>query len=188
MKYRLLMLLAVIALIAAACSSGDSDATTTTAAPDAGGGGETAEVTDIEFWVAFSDENRFGYSQDRAAEFNAAHPEYNVKVTSFASYNDVFDAAVLAVDSGNPPGLIHFFEAATRQALDAVDSSGNRIFKSVSDAVGGRTEILGGPVVLDQVISAAKNYYTVDGSFYSLPWNTSTTVMFNNMDILNKTG
>ena len=191
MKYRLLMLLAVIALVAAACSSGDSDATTTTAAPDAGGGdggGETAEVTDIEFWVAFSDENRFGYSEDRAAEFNAAHPEYNVKVTSFASYNDVFDAAVLAVDSGNPPGLIHFFEAATRQALDAVDSSGNRIFKSVTDAIGGRTEILGEPVVLDQVISAAQNYYTVDGSFYSMPWNTSTTVMFNNMDILNAAG
>ncbi|MCL1587788.1 MAG: extracellular solute-binding protein [Actinomycetia bacterium] len=212
MKYRLLALLAVIALVAAACSSSSDDETATTVA--SGGetattvvsGGETAttvasggdtattvasaasgEVTDIDFWVAFTD-YRQEYSEEKAAAFNAAHPEYNVKITSFASYNDVFDAAVLAVDSGEPPALIHFFEAATRQALDAVDSSGAPIFKSVTEAIGGRTEIVGEPVVLDSVIDAARNYYTVDGSFYSMPWNTSTTVMFNNMDILNEAG
>ncbi|MEA3510606.1 MAG: extracellular solute-binding protein, partial [Actinomycetota bacterium] len=32
------------------------------------------------------------------------------------------------------------------------------------------------------------NYYTVDGSFYSMPWNTSSTVMFSNMTILNEAG
>jgi sn-glycerol 3-phosphate transport system substrate-binding protein len=208
MKYRLLILFAVFAIVAAACSSSD-DATDTTAASDgstettvASGGstdttvapdttvasGGSADATTIDFWVAFTDDNRLGYSQDRAAEFNAAHPDYNVVVTAFESYNDVFDAAVLSVDSGEPPGLIHFFEAATRQALDAVDSSGAPIFKSVTDAVAGREAILGEPVVLGEVISAAQNYYTVDGSFYSMPWNTSTTVMFNNMDILNAAG
>lgn len=186
MKYRLFALLAVMAMVVAACSSGGDDATTTTTAGgDAGGG--TGEVTELEFWVAFSD-YRFEYSKEKADAFNAAHPDYNVKVTSFASYNDVFDAAVLAVDSGAPPALIHFFEAATRQALDAVSSDGKPIFKSVTEAIGGRTEILGQPVVLDSVIDAARNYYTVDGSFYSMPWNTSTTVMFNNMDILNAAG
>jgi sn-glycerol 3-phosphate transport system substrate-binding protein len=197
MKYRLLALLAVIALVAAACSSSSDDDTATTVAS----GGDTAttvasdgdtaasgDATDIDFWVAFSDEARLGFAQDKAADFNAAHPEYNVEVTSFASYNDVFDAAILAVDSGEPPGLIHFFEVATRQALDAVDSSGAPIFKSVTDAIAGRTEILGETVVLDQVVSAPRDYYTVDGSFYSMPWNTSTTVMFNNMDILNAAG
>jgi len=188
MKYRLLTLLAVIALVAAACASAGDDTTTTTAG-DAGGGDETpAEVIDIDFWVAFSDEKRLGFAEDRAAEFNSAHPEYNIKVTSFASYNDVFDAAVLAVDSGEPPALIHFFEAATREALDAVDASGNPLFKSVTEAIGGRTEILGEPVVLDNVVSAARDYYTVDGSFYSMPWNTSSTVLLSNMTILEAAG
>jgi sn-glycerol 3-phosphate transport system substrate-binding protein len=189
MKYRLLLMAAVVSLIAAACGGDADPTTTTTAAP--GDGGTTAapgEVIDIDFWVAFSDEARLGFAEDRAAEFNAKHPEYNIKVTSFASYNDAFDAAVLAVDSGEPPGIIHFFEAATRQALDAVDASGNPIFKSVTDAIAGRTEILGEPVVLDSVVSAARDYYTVDGSFYSMPWNTSTTVMFNNMEILKAAG
>ncbi len=187
MKFRLLALLAVIALIAAACGSDDSGDTDTTA-----GGADTtvaagADPIDIDFWVAFSDEARLGFANDKAADFNAKHPDYNIKVTSFASYNDAFDAAVLAVDSGSPPGMIHFFEAATRQALDAV-SDGNPIFKSVTEAIAGRSEVLGEPVVLDKVVSAARDYYTVDGSFYSMPWNTSTTVMFNNMDILNAAG
>jgi sn-glycerol 3-phosphate transport system substrate-binding protein len=192
MKYRLLALLAALMLLATACG-GDSEETTTTAA--GGDGGDTTETTaasgeaiTIDFWVAFSDEARLGFAEDRAAEFNDNHPEYNIQVTSFASYNDAFDAAVLAVDSGEPPALIHFFEAATRQALDAVDSSGNPIFKSVTDAIGGRTEILGEPVILDDVVAAARNYYTVDGSFYSMPWNTSSAIMFSNMDMLNAAG
>ena len=206
--FRYLALLAVVMLVAAACSSDDSDsetdttaaATETTAAATETTAAATettaatattappTEKVDIDFWVAFSDEARLGFANDRAAEFNEKHPEYNVRVTSFASYNDAFDAAVLAVDSGEPPGLIHFFEAATRQALDAVGGDGNPIFKSVTDAIAGRAEILGEPVVLDSVVDAARNYYTVDGSFYSMPWNTSTTVMFNNMDMLNEAG
>ncbi|GMQ98102.1 MAG: ABC transporter substrate-binding protein [Acidimicrobiia bacterium] len=188
MKYRLLTLLAVIALVAAACSSSGDDEATTTTAGDTGGGGDSAEVIDIDFWVAFSDEKRLGFAEDRAAEFNTAHPDYNIKVTSFASYNDVFDAAVLAADTGEPPALIHFFEAATREALDAVDGSGNPLFKSVTEAIAGRTEILGEPIVLDNVVSAARDYYTVDGSFYSMPWNTSSTVLLSNMSILEAAG
>jgi len=69
-----------------------------------------------------------------------------------------------------------------------VDGDGNKIFKSVTDAIGGRTEILGEPIVLDSVVSAARNYYTVDGSFYSMPWNTSTTVLLSNMSILEAAG
>jgi sn-glycerol 3-phosphate transport system substrate-binding protein len=205
----LILLLAALSLVAAACSSDSDDdsstetteastetteaSTETTAAQEttttAASGGETSgDAATIGFWVAFSDEARLGFSQNKAAAFNAAHPEYNIEVTSFASYNDAFDAAVLAVDSGDPPGIVHFFEAATRQALDAVGADGSPIFKSVTDAIAGRTEILGEPVVLDQVVDAARNYYTVDGSFYSMPWNTSSTVMFSNASMLEAAG
>ncbi len=197
-KLRLLSVLAILALIVGACGGGTTDTTEDSGDPTettedtgtdttAGGDGD-GEATTIGFWVAFSDEARLGFTEEKAAEFNAKHPEYNIEVTSFASYNDVFDAAVLAVDSGDPPGIIHFFEAATRQALDAVDASGNPIFKSVTEAIDGRTEILGEPVVLDSVVDAARNYYTVDGSFYSMPWNTSSAIMFSNTDILDAAG
>ncbi|MDH3301157.1 MAG: extracellular solute-binding protein [Acidimicrobiia bacterium] len=208
---RILALLFALAMVAAACggddagdvteggedttdtadSGEDADATEDTAdsgdesGDDSGAAGDAAT---IEMWIAFSDDARLGFTRDRAAEFNEAHPEYNVVVTEFDSYNTVFEQAQLAIEDGNPPEIIHFFEAATQEALDAVDGDGNPIFTSVTDAIGDRTEILGEPVVLGDVVSAATKYYTIDGQLYSMPWNTSSTTMFSNMDILNEAG
>ncbi|MEA2022829.1 MAG: extracellular solute-binding protein, partial [Actinomycetota bacterium] len=164
----------------AASTETTAASTETTAAP-------SGDVTTIDFWIGFTD-TRLDWTKEKAAAFNEKHPEYNIQITGFKAYNDVWDATVLAVDSGQPPALIHFFEAATRQALDAVGPDGSPYFKSVTDATAGRTEILGEPVILDSVISAARNYYTVNGSFYSMPWNTSSTVMFSNMEMLNAAG
>ena len=172
-------LLTVLFLLAAACSS-DGDGDSNSASAD--------NPVTIEMWIAFSDDARLGFTQDKAAEFNVNHPEYNVVVSSFDSYNTVFEQAQLAIDEGNPPEIIHFFEAATQEALDAVDSNGDPIFVSVTEAIDGRSEILGEPVVLDDVVSAATNYYTIDGQLYSMPWNTSSTTMFSNMDILGAAG
>jgi len=164
---------AVVALLVAAC----------------GEAGPTAdEPAEIDMWIAFADAPRLGFAEARAAEFNAKHPEYKVVVQSFDSYNTVFEQAQLALEEGNPPEIIHFFEAATQEALDAVDANGDPIFKSVTEAVGGRTEILGEPVVLDDVVSAARNYYTIDGEFYSMPWNTSSAIMFSNKELLDAAG
>jgi sn-glycerol 3-phosphate transport system substrate-binding protein len=179
-------LFVVFALLFAAC--GDSTDETT---PDDGGTDVTAApgtVTTIDIWIAFADGPRLNYTEERADEFNAAHPDYNVVVTAFDSYNTVFEQAQLALEGGNPPEIIHFFEAATQEALDTVDADGNPIFKSVTAAIGGRSEILGEPVILDDVVSAARNYYTVDGEFYSMPWNTSSAIMFVNQDILDAAG
>ena len=173
---KVLALLAALSLTAAACSS-DSDSEATADDP----------VT-VQMWIAFSDDSRLGFTQGKAAEFNANHPEYVVEVTSFDSYNTVFEQAQLAIDDGNPPEIIHFFEAATQEALDAVDGDGDSIFKSVTEALDGRTEVAGEPVVITDVVSAATKYYTIDDSLYSMPWNTSSTTMFSNMDILNAAG
>ncbi len=205
---KLLALFVALTLIAAACGNDDSDSSSEPEGGDAadagdagdggdggdggdaGDGGEAAgdEPIQIEMWIAFNDDARLNFTLDRAAEFNAAHPEYEVVVTPFDSYNTVFEQTALAMDAGNPPEIIHFFEAATQDALDAIDANGDPIFKSVTEAIAGRTEILGEPVVLDDVASAAAKYYTIDGQLYSMPWNTSSTTMFSNMDILNEAG
>ncbi len=185
---KVLALFFAIALLATACgddggsSSPPDDGTATTAPADG------ADPTTIEMWIAFNDDARLNFTKDRAAEFNANHPDYEVVVTPFDSYNTVFEQTALAIDDGNPPEVIHFFEAATQEALDAIDKDGNPIFTSVTGAVAGRTEILGESVVLDDVVSAASKYYTIDGELFSMPWNTSSTTMFNNMDILNAAG
>lgn len=143
--------------------------------------------TEIRVWVAFSD-YRLDWTKERAAEFNAAYPDYNVVIEGYASYNAAFDATVLAAEQGNPPAVTHFFEAATQNARDAVTPNGDPLFKSVSQAIGDRAEINGVPVILDDVVSAAADYYTLDGEFTSMPWNTSSAVMFTNIDMLNAAG
>jgi len=145
------------------------------------------ETTDIEMWIAFTD-GRLDWAKERAVEFNELFPEYNVVVEGYGNYNDAFDATVLAAEQGNPPAITHFFEAATQEARDAVGPDGAPLFASVEEALAGRTEINGVPVVLDDVISAAANYYTLDGEFTSMPWNTSSSIMFSNMEMLSAAG
>lgn len=211
---KFLALLFALVLVAAACSSSDSESDGSDDETEAGDTTETDEssetddsddsgdsddsdessesadgdVIEIEMWIAFNDDARLNYTKERAAEFNEKHPEYEVIVTPFDSYNTVFEQTALAIEDGNPPEVIHFFEAATQDALDAIDSNGDPIFKSVTEAVAGRTEILGEPIVLDDVVSAATKYYTIEGELYSMPWNTSSTTMFSNMDILTAAG
>lgn len=148
---------------------------------------EEGEPTEIRVLIAFSD-YRLDWTRDVAAAFNEQFPEYNVVVEGLASYNEVFDATQLAFEQGNPPAVIQYFEAATQEARDAVAPNGEPLLKSVEVAIDGREEINGVPVVLDNVVSSATEYYTLDGEFTSMPWNTSSAIMFTNMDYLEAAG
>lgn len=183
-------------IVLAACSSDDdSDAAdeqataTTESATETSAASEppAGDVTDVNVWIAFTD-NRLDWAQDIAADFNETIDGYRVVVQGYPDYESLFDATLLAVDQGNPPAVVQYFEAATTDAQDAVDSSGNPIFTSVQSAIGDRTEILGVPVVLDDVVESAKNYYTLDGEFKSMPWNTSSAIMFVNRTLLDAAG
>jgi sn-glycerol 3-phosphate transport system substrate-binding protein len=145
------------------------------------------EPVEIRAWIAFTD-GRLDWARERAAEFNAAFPEYNVVIEGYPNYEALFNATVLAAEQGNPAAITQYFEAATQEARDAVGPNGEPLFKSVADAIGDRTEINGIPVVLDDVVSSAANYYTIDGVFTSMPWNTSSAIMFTNMDLLTAAG
>lgn len=186
--------LVVVSVVVAACGSDDDSDTadepapadTDTAAPT-DPPADDGEVTDVNVWIAFTD-NRLDWTQEVAADFNATIDGYQVVVQGYADYESLFDATLLAVDQGTPPAVVQYFEAATTDAQDAVDSSGDPIFTSVEAAIGGRSEVLGVPVVLDDVVESAKNYYTLDGEFKSMPWNTSSAIMFVNRSLLDAAG
>lgn len=40
----------------------------------------------------------------------------------------------------------------------------------------------------DNFVDAVRNYYTLDGSFTSFPWNTSSAIMFSNKTMLDAAG
>ncbi len=137
---------------------------------------------DVPVWIAFTDAIRLGWAQDRAAEFNAMHPEYNVTVQGYANYEELFAATALAAEQGSLPAVVQYFEVATQNARDS------GYFKSIADALAGRTEVLGHEVNLDDFIAPVSAYYTLDGKFTSMPWNTSSAIWFSNMNYLNAAG
>jgi sn-glycerol 3-phosphate transport system substrate-binding protein len=178
---RLTLLLLVLALVAACAGSGDEATDTVT--------GEVAADGSIEVpvWIAFTDD-RLDWAAERAAEFNERHEGYTVTIQGYDDYETLFQSTQLAAEQGQPPAVVQYFEVATQEARDAVKPDGTPLFASVEEKLAGRDEVLGEPVVLGDMVDAVSAYYTTDGEFTSMPWNTSSTVMFSNADVLAEAG
>lgn len=144
------------------------------------------ERIDIPVWIAFTD-YRLDWARDRAAEFNELFPQYNVTIEGYANYEVLFPAANLAFEQGSQPAIVQYLEAGTQDARDA-NFNGVPFFKPIEEAFAGRTEINGLPVDLTNVVAPVRNYYVLDGEFTSMPWNTSSAIMFVNMDMLDAAG
>lgn len=138
-------------------------------------------ATDVRVWIAFTD-NRLDWARQVAADFNAEHPEYNVIVEGYANYEEILNASVLAIEQGNQPAVVQWFEVGTQFARDS------GYFKPVETALAGRTEVGGMTVNLDDFIDPVRSYYTVDGLFTSMPWNSSSPILYSNMAIMAAAG
>jgi sn-glycerol 3-phosphate transport system substrate-binding protein len=136
---------------------------------------------DVKVWIAFTD-YRLDWAQQKAAIFNAAFPQYNVTVEGYANYEELFSATALASENNALPAVVQYFEVATQDARDS------GYFKSIASALGDRTEVNGIAVNLDDFIGPVGAYYTLDGEFTSMPWNTSSSIMFSNMTFLEAAG
>ncbi|CAM3281083.1 extracellular solute-binding protein [Stackebrandtia soli] len=145
--------------------------------------GEAKDEGVIDVWIGFTD-YRLDWAKERAAEFVKKHPDYKINVEGYDTYETLFDALTAATQQGKPPTIVQNFEAATQESRDAVNADGDPLFVSVEKAIDGRDEILGEPVVLDDIVEAASSYYTVDGEFSSMPWNTSTPIFYSNSEFL----
>ena len=136
---------------------------------------------DVPVWVAFTD-YRLDWAKEKAAAFNEAFPQYNVTVEGYANYEELFTATALAAEQGSLPAVVQYFEVATQDARDS------GYFKSIASALAGREEVNGIPVAMDDFIQPVAAYYTLDGEFTSMPWNTSSAIWFSNMNLLADAG
>lgn len=148
---------------------------------------ETEDSSQIDVWIGFTD-YRLDWAKEKAKAFEEAHSDYTVNVKGYDSYEVLFDKVVAASEQGETPTIVQNFEAATQESRDAVTPEGDPLFTSVEDAIDGRSEILGEKVVLDDVVDSARNYYTIDGEFSSMPWNTSTPIFYSNKQIMDRAG
>jgi sn-glycerol 3-phosphate transport system substrate-binding protein len=140
------------------------------------------EPAEVEVWIAF-DDYRLDWTNEVAAQFNEMFADqYHVTIVGGHSYETMFAEATVAAEQGALPAVVHYFEAGTQDARDS------GLFKPIADALGDRTEINGLPINLGDIIGVVSAYYTLDGKFTSMPWNTSSAIWFNNMSILESAG
>ncbi len=129
--------------------------------------------TKIDFFEAFSGP-RQQWIQDRANEWNKMNPNYEVVVTPKSSYRDTLNSAILAARQGNPPALVQIFEVGSQQAKDS------GLFIPVGS--------IPGAFDTSDYIKPVLDYYTIDGTVNSIPFNSSNAVMYVNNALMTKAG
>lgn len=134
----------------------------------------------IEFWYA-------SWSRDFVEKtiepaFEARFPQYDLVSRTFDSYDEIWKNFVLAYEQGEIPALVQGQEIFTQVMRDS------GYFKPLWGAIGSRTEINGIKFALDDIVPMVGAYYQINGKFYSMPWNTSSAVLFANMEVLVEAG
>ncbi len=127
---------------------------------------------EISFWHIFGDA-RGQWVQDRVDEFNAMQDKYHVTQENKGSYRDTLQASLLAYRQGSAPTLVHVAEAGSQAAYDS------GIFMPISEV---------GAFDTSDYIEPVLNYYTIDGKVNSIPFNSSSPVLYINTDMLVQAG
>jgi sn-glycerol 3-phosphate transport system substrate-binding protein len=145
-------------------------------------------ATVIDVWVA--DLTFPGY-MDRlhklGAEFEKAHPEYRINIEG-RDFRTLSQEIAEAADQGRPPAVAEYYFAVTQAARDSRTRDGRPLFTSVQQAIAGRTEILGEPVVIDDLLPAVREHYTCDGDLTSMPAVVTAMLLYGNATVLKAAG
>ncbi|WP_256104157.1 extracellular solute-binding protein [Streptomyces sp. ODS05-4] len=144
--------------------------------------------TVIDVWVA--DLTFPGY-MDRlhalGAQFEEAHPEYRVNIEG-RDFRNLSREIAEAADAGRPPAVAEYYFAVTQAARDSRTRDGRPLFTSVQKAIAGRTEILGEPVVVDDLLPAVREHYSLDGDLASMPAVVTAMLIYGNKTVLDRAG
>lgn len=135
------------------------------------------EKLTIVFSHAFGDANRQGWVQNVADMYMAENPNVMIEIRSNSSYRDALNNALLGAEQGDAPHIVQVFEVGTQLALDS------GIFIPVS-SVADADQL----AVLDDYIAPVLNYYTLGEDVWSLPWNSSSPVLYYNKDMFEAAG
>lgn len=133
----------------------------------------------IDFWHGLP-QPLGGLLEQIVTDFNASQAKYEIRPSFRGSYPETMVAAIAAFRAGNAPHIVQMFEVGTATMMSA------------------RTAIIPVHQVLAQsgvaldvndYLPAIRGYYsTTDGKLMSMPFNSSTTIMFYNKEAFRKAG
>jgi sn-glycerol 3-phosphate transport system substrate-binding protein len=135
--------------------------------------------TEVEFWHAFT--GRLGeLVAEQVDTFNNSQSDYTVVATHKGNYSETLNAGIAAFRAGEQPDILMVFEVGTATMM-AADGAVKPVYEVMADA--------GADFDQSKYIGSVKGYYTSpDGDMLSLPFNSSTPVLWVNRDMLQEAG
>jgi sn-glycerol 3-phosphate transport system substrate-binding protein len=132
-------------------------------------------VTEIQWWHAMTGPNN-DVVVKLANDFNASQSDYRIVPTFKGSYADVLNAGIAAFRAGNAPGIMQVFEVGTATMMAAKGA-----IKPVSEMMKEQGEAFDPKSYLPAITGY---YSTSKGEMLSFPFNSSSMVMWVNLDAL----
>jgi len=138
-----------------------------------------AQRVEIEFWHAATGALAAALTEV-VDGFNASQDEYVVNPVYKGSYAETMSAAIAAFRAGQPPHIVQVFEVGTATMMAATGAI-YPVYQLMADT--------GTPFDPDIYIAPVKGYYTsADGKMISMPFNSSTAVLWYNKDAFRAAG
>ena len=136
-------------------------------------------VIEIQWWHAHG--GRLGEKVNAIADgFNQLQNKYKVVATYKGNYADTMTAGVAAFRSKNPPHILQVFEVGTASMM-AAKGAIKPVYEVMAES--------GQPFDPNAYLSTVTGYYTApDGRMLSMPFNSSTPVLYYNKDAFRKAG
>ncbi len=136
-------------------------------------------ATEVQFWHAFT--GRLGeLVAEQVATFNDSQDDYTIVASHKGNYSETLNAGIAAFRAKEQPHLLMVFEVGTATMMGAKGAI-KPVYEVMADA--------GAEFDPDAFIGSVKGYYTTtDGKMLSLPFNSSTPVLWVNKDALKDAG
>ncbi len=141
-------------------------------------GGASAQ-TEIHWWHAMGGAlgERVG---DIAAGFNESQSQCKLTATYKGNYTENMTAGIAAFRSGKPPHILQVFEVGTATMM-AAEGAIKPVYELMDEG--------GEPFDQSKYLSTVTGYYTSsDGKLLSMPFNSSTPVLYYNKEAFKKAG
>jgi sn-glycerol 3-phosphate transport system substrate-binding protein len=141
--------------------------------------GAAYSATEIQFWHAFT--GRLGELVDEQVKtFNASQSDYTVVASHKGNYSETLNAGIAAFRAGEQPQILMVFEVGTATMM-AAKGAIKPVYEVMAES--------GAAFNPDDYVSSVKGYYTTaDGQMLSMPYNSSTPVLWVNKDALKAAG
>lgn len=136
-------------------------------------------ATEIQWWHAMG--GKLGEKlEEIVAKYNASQDKYKVVPVYKGSYAETMTAAIAAFRAGQQPDLVQVFEVGTATMM-AAKGAIYPVYKLMKDE--------NQPFDPNGFLPAVVGYYTdTDGNMLSMPFNSSTPILYYNKDVFEKAG